>query len=187
MRNQGRFLSTFEHNFLQRILQTETRPEYRRRIEIMLLADAGRSRKQICGALKCSQETVRYWSGIAQLGEAHRYRDALIGRPKTIDAAYVERLKALVQLDPRTCGYPFQRWTARWLSKHLEKEFEIEISDRHINRLLKQMGLSTRASQPESQELATDNIKIQDLQSSESLSFQWQFDLLNLNRSDAQL
>ncbi len=185
MKNQGRFLSAFEHNFLQGILQTEIRPEYRRRIEIMLLADSGRSRKQICDTLKCSQETARYWIGIAQLGEAHRYCDTLMGRPKTIDAAYLERLKELVQLDPRTCGYPFQRWTAKWLSKHLEKEFAIEISDRHINRLLKKMGLSTRVSQTESQELATDNIKIQDLQSSESLVLPWQFDLLNLNRRDA--
>ena len=41
-------------------------------------------------------------------------------------------------------GYSFQRWTAKWLSKHLAQELGIEISPRHVNRLLKQMGLSTR-------------------------------------------
>jgi hypothetical protein len=30
-----------------------------------------------------------------------------------------------------------------WLKKHLAKEFGIEISDRHLKRILKQMGLST--------------------------------------------
>ncbi|MEM8779799.1 MAG: helix-turn-helix domain-containing protein, partial [Cyanobacteria bacterium P01_G01_bin.49] len=36
------------------------------------------------------------------------------------------------------------QWTAGWLSRHLEKEFDIKISDRYINQLLKQMGLSTK-------------------------------------------
>ncbi len=46
---------------------------------------------------------------------------------------------------PREYGYPFKRWTAGWLGKQLTDEFGIEISDRHINRLLKKMGLSTRS------------------------------------------
>jgi len=57
-----------------------------------------------------------------------------------VNDQYLERLKELVSHSPRDYGYPFQRWTAQWLSKHL-KEFGIEVSDRHINRLLK-VGLS---------------------------------------------
>ncbi len=67
-----------------------------------------------------------------------------VGRPKTINDAYLERLKELVSHSPRHFGYPFERWTARWLRDHLAKEFELEISDRHVNRLLQQMGLSAR-------------------------------------------
>jgi transposase len=73
-----------------------------------------------------------------------------IGRPKIVDDQYLERLKELVSQSPRQLGYPFQRWTANWLRRHLEQETGTVVSDRHINRLLKQMGLSTR-SQPHSQ------------------------------------
>lgn len=58
----------------------------------------------------------------------------------------MQRLKELVSHDPREFGYPFRRWTARWLNQHLSRELEVMVSDRHINRLLKQMGLSTRTS-----------------------------------------
>lgn len=57
---------------------------------------------------------------------------------------YIERLKELFSHSPRKYGYAFSSWTSQWLSKHLATEFGIEVSDRHINRLLKQMGLSTQ-------------------------------------------
>lgn len=68
-----------------------------------------------------------------------------VGRPKTINDEYLTRLKELVSHSPKQFGYPFSRWTAHWLRKHLLQETGVAISDRHINRLLKQMGLSTRA------------------------------------------
>ncbi len=68
-----------------------------------------------------------------------------VGRPKTINNDYLVRLKELVSHSPKQFGYPFERWTAHWLRKHLLQETGVAISDRHINRLLKQMGLSTRA------------------------------------------
>ncbi len=73
-------------------------------------------------------------------------RTNAVGRPRTVSDAYLERLKELVSHDPRQFGYPFRRWTARWLNQHLSQETGVSVSDRHINRLLKQMGLSTRTS-----------------------------------------
>ena len=67
-----------------------------------------------------------------------------IGRPKTIDDAYIQRLEALVRQSPKVLGYAFDRWTAHWLRKHLLQESGIAVTERHINRLLRQMGLSTR-------------------------------------------
>jgi transposase len=141
---QEQLLSPFQKKLLQEKLKTNLRPEYRRRIEIMLLADRGHSQTQICGALNCSHETARYWMYIAQSGEAHKWKELPIGRPKTVNEKYLNRLRDLVSQSPREYGYAFQRWTAHWLSKHLAKELGIEVSERHVNRLLKQMGLSTR-------------------------------------------
>jgi hypothetical protein len=67
-----------------------------------------------------------------------------VGRPKTIDQTYLDRLKELVSHSPKVFGYGFSRWTAYWLRQHLLTELQIAVSERHINRLLRQMGLSTR-------------------------------------------
>jgi Homeodomain-like domain len=69
-----------------------------------------------------------------------------IGRPKTVSDDYLNRLKELASQSPRHFGYPFERWTAQYLQRRLAQEFEVQVSDRHIHRLLKQMGLSTRHS-----------------------------------------
>ena len=144
METQGQCLTPFQRKLLLNSLQASLRPEYCRRIEIMLLADTGQSQSQICKALGCSQEMARYWIAMAQAGNAHYWNDRPMGRPKTVNEHYLARLKELVSHSPREYGYPFQRWTAQWLGKHLAKELGIKVSDCHINRLLKQMGLSTR-------------------------------------------
>ena len=140
-----RLLTPFERQLLQSNLHQASRPEYRRRIEIMLLADIGKSQSEICEILNCSNETARYWIIMAQTSQAHLWNTVPIGRPKTVNDQYIKRLRELVSHSPQEFGYSFRRWTAQWLSKHLAKEFAIEISDRHINRLLKKMGLSTRS------------------------------------------
>jgi putative transposase len=94
------------------------------------------------------------------------------GRPKTISDLYLKRLKELVSRSPRAYGYSFQKWTAHCLRQHLANELGLEISDRHVNRLLRQMGLSTRKQPnlsdhlPERLMHRTARITISDLHSS---------------------
>ena len=183
MEKQGQYLTPFQRKLLLKSLQADLLPKYRHRIEIMLLADMGQSQAQICEALKCSQETARYWIAVAQAGNAHNWNDRLVGRPKRVNEQYLNRLKELASHSPREYGYPFQRWTARWLSKHLAKELGIELSDRHINRLLKEMGLSTQKGR-EVREQVPDSTKdskitISDLQSSSTPSLLLPFNLIN--------
>jgi transposase len=140
---QGKLLTPFQRKLLQQSLQSNLRPEQRRRIEIMLLADRGKSQAQICTALNCSQETARYWISIAQMGQAHKWQDSKIGRPKVINDQYLIRLKELVESSPSEFGYDSKRWTGKCLSQHLAREFGIKVSERHILRLLKEMGFST--------------------------------------------
>jgi len=180
--NPGLYLTPFQRKYLLKSLETDLRAEYRRRIEIMLLADAGQSQAQICEALGCSQETARYWIAIASSGQAHKWSDRLIGRPKTVNQQYLSRLKELVSHSPREYGYPFERWTAQWLSKHLAKELGIKVSSCHINRLLKEMGLSTRqvseTVKKKTHSTKDSGITINDLQSSSEFDSLWSLDLL---------
>ena len=142
---EQQYLTPFQRKVLQGILQQEGLPKkYHQRVEIMLLADEGKTQGQICQLLGCSRVTVRHWILVAKSGEAHNWDACPLGRPKMVDDQYKERLKELVSLSPKDLGYSFRCWTAQWLSKHLATELGVEIGVRHINRLLKEMGLSTR-------------------------------------------
>ncbi|MBW4641935.1 MAG: helix-turn-helix domain-containing protein [Goleter apudmare HA4340-LM2] len=141
---EGKYLTSFQRKLLQKSLQDDLPESYRQRIEIMLLADEGKPQTEICQTLGCSPATARHWIHIARTGMAHQWQDCPIGRPKAVNEQYLERLKELANHNPRDYGYSFRRWTGNWLSQHLAKEFGIQVSGHHINRLLKQMGLSLR-------------------------------------------
>lgn len=139
-----RILTEFQRKLLQKSLQEDLLPLHRLRAEIMLLTDEGNTQSEICQLLGCAQGTARHWMLIAQSGQAHTWKDNTIGRPRSIEQQHLDRLRELVSHSPKTFGYSFKRWTGQWLSKHLHKEFGIEVSGDHINRLLRQHGLSHR-------------------------------------------
>ncbi len=143
MEKSGQYLTPFQRKLLQKSLQEDIPESYRQRLEIMLLADEGKFQTEICQILGCCPATVRHWMHIARAGMAHQWQECPLGRPKAANDQYLELLKELLSHSPRDYGYSFRRWTVNWLGKHLTKELGISVSDRHIKRLLKQMGLST--------------------------------------------
>lgn len=138
------YLTSFQRQLLEKQLKIETISEYRQRIEIMLLTNEGKTQAEICRRLSCSPLTARHWIFMAKSGQAHNWQSQPIGRPKTVTADYLDRLKQLVATSPKDLGYPFSRWTGQWLSKHLSQEFNIEVSARHINRLLGEIEVVER-------------------------------------------
>lgn len=177
MQQGSSLLTPFQRKQLEKSLETELRSQYQQRIQIMLMADSGYSQTQICKALGCAQVTARYWISVAQSGNAHRWNDRSMGRPRTISEPFLHRLKVLVTQDPRSYGYGFRQWTARWLAKHLAKELGIKVSDRYINTLLKDMGLSTRGRsliEPVSEPIPAVGVVIDDLPTAQLPDFIWQ-------------
>jgi transposase len=183
--NSSKFLTPFQRRILLKNLKADLQPEYRRRMEIMLLADQGKSQSQICKILGCSYHMARYWIGVAKAGLAHEWQQQSIGRPKSVNEQYLARLKELVSHSPRECGYPFSCWTGQWLSKHLASEIGIKISERHISRLLKEMGLSTKqrhdSPKQEADDMKNSRITIGDLQLPPESNLQGAFDLMIKN------
>ena len=172
---QGNCLTSFQRKLLEKNLDDKLTRQYRQRIEIMLLADEGKTQTQICKAIGCSLATARHWMLFAQSGQAQQWKNHPIGRPQEVNEQYLERLKELVTNSPKKCGYAFERWTANCLGKHLAKEFAIELSDRHINRLLKKMGLSTKPLSAKTDETISQNAKrkniaIRDLTSEQNVN-----------------
>ena len=137
----SRYLTEFQRQLLEKNLKTAQPHEYRQRIEIMLMADEGKTQSQICRTLNCSQLTARHWIFVAKSGQAHNWEAQPIGRPKTVTPSYLERLKELISASPKDLGYPFSRWTGQWLEKHLSSEFNIVVSARHINRLIEKIEI----------------------------------------------
>ena len=146
-----RYLTSFQRKLLQKSLQQNLSDKQRQRILIMLLADEGKTQAQICQELGCCQATARHWITMARTNQAHHWRSNPIGRPTLVHEGYLQRLKQLVTKSPQEVNvpnkdyqYPFRRWTAQKLSQHLHTELGIKVTPQHLNRLLKQMGLSTR-------------------------------------------
>lgn len=134
---EGKYLTFSERESLQQSLTENLPPLYRTRINIILLADEGKSQKEICQQLGCTPATASRWIMLAQNGLSHKWKENSRGRPKTINQQYLQRLKELVTRSPRDFGYHFPQWTGEWLARHLAKEFDIKVSNHHINRLLK--------------------------------------------------
>jgi diguanylate cyclase (GGDEF)-like protein/PAS domain S-box-containing protein len=74
----------------------------------------------------------------------------LLGRSKVTTDEYLGRLQELVSSSPKDYGYSRKQWTGQMLKQHLARELGIEVSDRHINRLLQRMGLSIRQRRQQS-------------------------------------
>jgi transposase len=144
MEHSNLHLTPFQRKLLlKKLNESELSPLNRQRIQIMILADEGMSQSAICKEVGCCASTARHWSQMARSGMAHLWEDSPRGRPKIVTDAYLERLRELLTQSPRDYKYPFARWTADWLRKHLAQEYEIEVSLRHFKRLLKQVKDST--------------------------------------------
>jgi transposase len=138
-------LTEFQRQQLAHDLKNADCAMARQRIEIMLMADRGMTQKEIYTTLDCSPTTARYWTKMAQQGQAHQWRDVAKGRPKIADDRFCDRLRTLVTQNPKAFGFAFTRWTAAALAHQLNKELGHTVGPRHINRLLHSMGLSTQA------------------------------------------
>jgi transposase len=146
----GQLLTEFQRSLLTSTLESETTSSYRQRLQIMLMADAGKSQAAIARELGCSPQTVRHWTLVAKSGEAHNWKSTPLGRPKVTSDEYLARLAELAGIPPQSLHtvdgsgnhYTQRRWTAKLLSEHLKAETGICVSDRHINRLLKKLGIT---------------------------------------------
>jgi transposase len=188
----GKYLTVFQRKLLQVSLQQELTDKQSQRLQIMLLADAGKTQTEICQELGCCQATARHWIMMVTTNQAHYWKSNPIGRPSLIDEQYLQRLKQLVTTCPRAINvpnknyqYPFKHWTAQKLSQHLQAELGIKITPQHLNRLLKQMGLSTRPKpilQTES-DRSNQSIQIGNLDTASMLDTSeiWNFNLFTNN------
>ncbi len=167
LNSEGTYLTSFQRHLLHENMKKELPNSYKQRVEIILLTDDGKTQAEICRILGCSTATASRWIQLTKAGLAHKYLDCPVGRPKIVTDEYIEFLQSLLQSSPRDYGYPFKTWTISWLGKHLAKEMGIEVSESHLKRVMRDLGLSTRSpsakAQSEKNTQSGANIFIADL------------------------
>jgi transposase len=140
----SQYLTVSQRQFLETSLEEKLSPEYRQRIDIMLLADVGHTQIQICRMIGCSPLTARHWMMMLKTNQSHLWQEQPIGRPKTVNDQYLRRLIEVANTPPKQLGYEFSHWTGECLRKHMETELGISVSARHINRLLKEASAEAK-------------------------------------------
>ncbi len=159
------FLTIPQRRSLEHHLKESRSVQIQQRIQIMLMADRGKSTAEICEELGCALVTAEYWANAVKAGEIDLWQSKPIGRPRKTDRNYIEQLQQLLSSSPRQYGYPFERWTIDWLRKHLAQTSGIVVSSRHLKRLLKELGLSTCKKSPTNRlrQIKTKSIVVKDL------------------------
>lgn len=66
------------------------------------------------------------------------------GRPPKLDDARREAFRRAVRAPPAEAGYERPGWTTALARRFLREEFDVDYSRRHVQRLLKEAGLSWR-------------------------------------------
>ena len=126
------------------------------RILAIALVLEGASRQDAAHAAGMDRQTLRDW--------VHRYNadglDGLLdkprsGRPPQLKEAQLRKLDALIEQGPDVAVHKVVRWRCVDLKEVIKDRFDVEISERHVGRILKGRGfrrLSVRPRHPKSDE-----------------------------------
>jgi transposase len=131
--------------------------EYRRE-QAWTLKQQGWKQKDIAAALGVSEGAVSQWMVRGRLGELAA-RPAPGKRPK-LSQADKAALVELVQGGAVAAGFEGEVWTAGRVRQVIAQRFGVQYSERHVGRLLRQLGLTLQqpvkvASQRDEQAIQT--------------------------------
>lgn len=134
-----------------------------RRLLAIALVLEGSCRQDAARAAGMDRQTLRDW--------VHRYNadgiDGLLdksrsGRPPRLKEAQLRKLDALVEKGPDVAVQKVVRWRCVDLKEVIKDRFDVEISERHVGRILKDRGyarISVRPRHPKADEVAQSTFK----------------------------
>jgi len=134
-----------------------------RRLLALALVMEGASRTAAARAVGMDRQTLRDWviryneEGVAGLRDRTRP-----GRPGQLSEGQLAELARLAEAGPDINVHRVVRWRCADLRMEIKSRFDVEISERHVGRLLKQLGftrLSVRSRHPRADEAAQEVFK----------------------------
>jgi len=81
--------------------------------------------------------------------EAVVYDEPRPGRPSKLSEEETQQFTDVVQQPPDDVGFDAPAWSVPLAREYLIQEFDVEYSDRHVRRLLREAGLSWKTARPE--------------------------------------
>ena len=134
-----------------------------RRLLALALVLEGSSRTEAARAAGMDRQTLRDWvvrfndEGVDGLRDRPRP-----GRPAQLDATQLAELARLVEDGPDIAVHGVVRWRCADLQAQIKQRFDVEVSERHVGRLLKRLKftrLSVRPCHPQADEAAQEAFK----------------------------
>lgn len=134
-----------------------------RRLLAIALVLEGRSRSEAARVMGMDRQTLRDWiiryneEGLEGLRDRPRS-----GRPCQLTAEQLDELEQLVEEGPDIAIHGVVRWRCADLQAQIKQRFDVELSERHVGRLLKKLKftrLSVRPRHPQADEAAQEAFK----------------------------
>lgn len=119
-------------------LQHSLERRFMHRLDAVLLVSQGKSCVEVAQWFGQDCRSIQRWvRAYGQYGV-----DGIRGQPSPGRQAQLtaeERLSLALALasPPGQCGYPQPRWSGKLLARHIEQHYQVAISERHCQRLLK--------------------------------------------------
>ena len=129
-----------------------------RRLLAIALVLEGSSRTEAARVTGMDRQTLRDWVIRYNAEGVEGLRDrARPGRPGQLTAAQLGELERLVEAGPDIEVHGVVRWRCVDLQAEIKQRFDVEVSERHVGRLLERLAftrLSVRPRHPEADEAA---------------------------------
>ncbi|WP_415383315.1 IS630 family transposase [Halosimplex sp. TS25] len=136
---------------LEAALDDATGKRETKRLLVAIIYKRGPSAPMIAEWLDTREQTIYRWFDRLEeepINQAVQDRQRS-GRPSKLDDADREKFQETVSNPPSEAGYDEPAWTTKLAQRFLENEFGAEYSRRHVQRLLKDAGLTWKTPRPQ--------------------------------------
>jgi transposase len=136
---------------LEAALDEATEKRETQRLLVAIIYKRGPSAPMIAEWLDTREQTIYRWFDRLEeepISQAVQDRQRS-GRPSKLDDADRAEFQEAVQNPPSQAGYDEPAWTTGLAQQFLEDEFDAEYSRRHVQRLLKDAGLTWQTPRPQ--------------------------------------
>lgn len=130
---------------LERMYRQTHSPRTRIRVQMVLLAIAGKDVPEIAAITRVSADTVRYWlHRFIRYGYAGLIEGDHPGRPAKVTPDIECFVLNCLERSPRAFGVPRPTWTTATLARVVARQFHVEVTDECIRQHLARLDIVCR-------------------------------------------